>query len=457
MDLPRSPLQHRRERESRGKFSARIDSESFIYRDEPVSDYGADGSLEYTPNGVATNYRIYFQLKSTSRPVTHGVLSYAVPVKTIAYLSAQPSIFVVFVRELDVFFWALCSDILAEFSKHAVRDGPKHTRTFAYRFVHTLDAQGQGALRAYAAEGYGSVDAMRRSFMLRAGLTQHALPLPPPISDARLVEAAVSQAVSTLVRDLPRVHPPWSIAQVFFTTGLLQSPEAQPAWWPERPSAEWHDALAICRPFLETYEIDQDLDHAGTLRKAYRDFAITFFREVHERTKYLSGLSILPAGGFGRPVNDHAACLTYKFFALAMADALAARSRIANAPVPTAETTYKFDRRRGAVLARMMTARGPYVPGMTHLPREVNRYVYFIWPDSWWRRGSRFDPEIGRTTDNSIAAMCISAHEQLRSWLAMSRDCSTFLELYLSADLAHMVAVDRLRWVQATIRAIPGR
>lgn len=156
--LPTRADTHVYEDESRRKLSGIFCDPYFIFREESKNDYGTDCLIEaLVDNGRSpSNLRTHVQLKSTTTDLNQdGSLSYSVSVANLAYLLNAPnSVYVLYHRPTDEFYWRYAQDVKAD----ATKAGKNWEEiTVAVRCTDKLDSQRVKEIHAAVVE-YGRTE-----------------------------------------------------------------------------------------------------------------------------------------------------------------------------------------------------------------------------------------------------------------------------------------------------------
>lgn len=111
--LPRLSPEKVLEQQSFDALRARLPSDRFLIRDERLTDYGVDASLELVHESCPTNIRCLLQLKARRglSPKTDGSISLSIEASNLNYLLNSPSsVIVLFDADNDVFYWCFAQE-----------------------------------------------------------------------------------------------------------------------------------------------------------------------------------------------------------------------------------------------------------------------------------------------------------------------------------------------------------
>jgi len=410
MQLPKSPPSHQLSEYSLGVLRASVPAHLFISRQETGGDYGADLVLELLKDGHATNWRIYTQLKaSTRRSPTEGGYAFAVPLSTLAYLSTQPSIFVVFSAEDHTLWWEYC-DTLRRYAKHT---GKWEQKSFVYRFSKRLTDEAWQDIHG----------TFLRMYDLARVVATH--------SDGPLISLGRHQhddaaVVLRLVRD---PSPPWFFAQSFLGVGIVLPREGQPYWWPRLPNEEWLASLRAIEREVGSLDAPELFGDYGDVLRDYEDVAMRWYRDAYRRARDLLGLSLFPIGMLPQTSDKPAPGLTREFFATICACVAGKFSdQLPGGPTPSGDVAYQVA--TPFVRVEVPTRSGPYVPAWTFLPEDLQRHIIFDPPMDW----STHLPIVAAFESTEEAHAIVAAHRQVTEQMLSSPLTPELFMRYLAAD-----------------------
>lgn len=136
------------ERQSIAALQALLPHKELVLRDERITDFGVDGSLEVLAAGKATNFRAQIQMKARSDLAVNkdASVSISIPVSNINYLLSGPCpIYVAFRPEFNEFRYVFARDEIQKIEK----DTPdwKAQSSLTFRFSRVIDQNGLSEIR----------------------------------------------------------------------------------------------------------------------------------------------------------------------------------------------------------------------------------------------------------------------------------------------------------------------
>ncbi len=358
--LPKSPASY--QLAARGKEAVRssVPQDLFFDREETGVDYGVDLILEMVDGENVTNFRLYLQIKATNQSSRDSSTLFAYPVelKTVEYLSMQPSIFIVWSASTGTLWWDYCAEILrAARTKESEKPKNIPKKTIRYGFSRILNEETWGMIHRNCLDLYH---------------TLRSLALNPDIPVQLESEAMISlrNAAEVFLHGIKDVSPPWFFAQRFLGVGIVGR-KTQPYWQTVSPTPNWLKSFDLLEASFGNFGFWASLATFGEVLKNYEIIAMGWYRSMVERAQCLSGLAILPKGGLGIKTSFG---LTREFFATVVACVAEKYSRfLPDSPSPSDNVSYDIS--LPSVKVHVPTSSGPYFPAWTHLPEELQEDV----------------------------------------------------------------------------------
>jgi hypothetical protein len=337
-----------------------VPQDLFFVREETGVDYGADLILEMVDGEDVTNFRIYLQIKATNQSSRDSstLFTHPVEIKTVEYLSIQPSIFVVWSASTGTLWWDYCVEILRAArtrERKQLKNIPR--KTIRYGFSRILNEETWGMIHRNCRDLYHAL---------------RSLALNPDIPVRLESEAMISlrNAAEVFLHGIKEVSPPWFFAQRFLGVGIVGR-ETQPYWQTISPTPNWLKSFDLLKASFGNFGFWTSLATFGEVLKSYETITMDWYRSLVERAQGLSGLDILPRGGLGIKTSFG---LTREFFATVVACVAEKYSRFLPAS-PSPSDNVLYDISLPSVKVHVPTSSGPYFPAWTHLPEELQADV----------------------------------------------------------------------------------